>query len=214
MNEEETAPSEPSAYENLRKVSDARELRALAHPVRMALYEAFALHRSLTATQAAKLVGGTPSSVSYHLRTLAKYGYVEETNEGTGRERPWRMRQIGYSFSDNSDDPETNAAAQALSRLLFRRWLDRYEEFRRTKDRWPADVREVAGNSNMIVFGTAEEVEALQADISRLFGEYFDRVADPTLRPEGSYAFELQLFTQPVDPSAFAPEGGPAAQEN
>ncbi len=144
MNEEETGPSEPFSYENLRKVSDARELRALAHPVRMALYEAFALHQSLTATQAAKLVGGSPSSVSYHLRTLAKYGYVEETSEGTGRERPWRMRQIGYSFSDDNDDPETNAAAQALSRLLFQRWLERYPDFRRDKNRWPEDVREVA----------------------------------------------------------------------
>ena len=133
MDEEATRPKKPGPGplmpENVRELSDARELRALAHPVRMQLYEVLALHESLTATQASKLVGGSPSSVAYHLRTLAKYGYVEETSEGTGRERPWRMRQIGYSFSDDNDDPETNAAAQALSRLLFQRWLERYQDF-------------------------------------------------------------------------------------
>jgi DNA-binding transcriptional ArsR family regulator len=207
--------AEPRAYDHLRTLSDARELRALAHPVRMALYEMLALHRSLTATQASTLVGGSPSSVAYHLRTLAKYGYVEETNDGTGRERPWRLAEIGFNFSENTDDPEANAAAQALSRQLFKRWLERHEEYQRSRDRWSAEVREATGDSNSILFGTVEEFRELQEGIAKLTAKYSDRIADPALRPEGSQIFELQLFTHPIDtsPLALAEEGEEHAQE-
>jgi len=209
MDEEATRPAEPGspepgAYEHLRTLSNARELRALAHPVRMALYEVLALHQSLTATQASKLVGGSPSSVAYHLRTLAKYGYVEETNDGTGRERPWRLAEIGFNFSGNSDDPEANAAADALARQMFKRWLERRDEYKRSKDRWSEEVREATGDSNMILFGTVEEFRELREGFARLTAKYFDRIADPALRPEGSQVFELQLFTHPIDISSVA----------
>ena len=44
----------------------------------------------LTATQAARLLGESSGTCSFHLRQLAKYGLVEETGGGTGREKPWR----------------------------------------------------------------------------------------------------------------------------
>ena len=207
MAEEATQPRrEPSPHEHLRKLSDARELRALAHPVRMALYEVLALHESLTATQASKLVGGSPTSVAYHLRTLAKYGYVEETNEGTGRERPWKLSHIGFSYSDDTSDPETKAAAHALSRQLFKRWLERREQYQAHKEQWPREVRKAVGDWNEIVFGTVEEFRELQEAFARLAEKFHDRVADPSLRPEGWRIFELQLYTHPVDTSAFTVE--------
>jgi DNA-binding transcriptional ArsR family regulator len=216
------APPEPRQLtpENVRKLSDARELRALAHPVRMELYEVLALHDSLTATQASKLVGGSPSSVAYHLRTLAKYGYVEETNDGTGRERPWRLADIGFSFSEEAADPETKAAAQALSRQLFKRWLERREEYRRERDHWSREVREAVGDWNAILFGTVEEFRELQEGFFRLTEKYYDRIKNPELRPDGSQIFELQLFTHPIDTSFAAlidedgPEGAAQQEEN
>ena len=44
----------------------------------------------MTATQAGEALGESPANVSFHLRTLAKYGFVEEAPGGTGRQRPWR----------------------------------------------------------------------------------------------------------------------------
>jgi DNA-binding transcriptional ArsR family regulator len=199
MDDEPTEPAEPGPYEDLRKLSDARELRALAHPVRMALYQLLALHDSLTATQASKMVGGSPTSVAYHLRTLAKYGYVEETNEGTGRERPWKLAHIGFRFSDDSSEPDAKAAAQALSRQLFKRWLERREAYLSGKERWPQEVREAAGEFNTIIFGTAAELRELEDAIGRLTAKFHDRIAKPELRPEGSQIFEFQLFTHPID---------------
>ncbi|HTJ67498.1 MAG TPA: helix-turn-helix domain-containing protein [Actinospica sp.] len=194
---------EPTPYEDLRRLSDARELRALAHPARMALYEVLALHESLTATQASKLIGGSPSSVAYHLRTLARYGYVEETNDGTGRERPWKLRHIGFRFSDDTADPETKAAAHALSRQLFKRWLERREAYQENKERWSEQVRDAVGDWNTIIFGTAEELRELQDAIFRLTRRFHDRITDPSLRPEHWQTFEFQLYTHPIDTSEF-----------
>jgi DNA-binding transcriptional ArsR family regulator len=205
MDEEATQPKKPEpgprTRENLRTLSDARELRALAHPVRMQLYEVLALHESLTATQASKLVGGSPSSVAYHLRTMAKYGYVEETNDGTGRERPWRVADIGFSYSEEAADPETKAAAQALSRQLFKRWLRRREQYQRGRDQWSEEVREAVGDWNTVLFGTVEEFRELQEAFFALTEKYYDRIKNPELRPDGSQIFELQLFTHPIDTS-------------
>jgi len=201
MDEEATQPTGPEPRTgSMREISDARELRALAHPVRMQLYEVLALHERLTATQASKLVGGSPSSVAYHLRTLAKYGYVEEANDGTGRERPWRMAEVGFSYSEEkSSDPEAKAAARALSRQLFKRWLDRRENYQRNRDQWPEEVREAVADWNTILFGTVEEYRELQEAFFKLAVKYHDRIKNPELRPEGWRIFELQLHTHPID---------------
>jgi predicted ArsR family transcriptional regulator len=190
---------EARPHEALRSLSDPRELRALAHPVRVALHELLTLHESLTATQASKLIGGSPSSISYHLRTLAKYGYVEETDVGTGRERPWKLTHIGYRFTDETTDPDAKAAAGALSRQLFQRWLERRADYQEHKERWSDDVRDAAGDWNTLIFGTPDELRELQDAIGRLTARFRDRITHPELRPEGWETFEFQLYTHPID---------------
>lgn len=190
-------------YADIHRISDARELRALAHPVRMELYELLALHQSLTATQASKIVGGSPTSVAYHLRTLARYGYVEEAEGGTGRERPWRIKTVGYSFSRNDPNPETRAAAKALTRQLFNRWLERRETFIRDYGQWPREVREATGETNFVLIGTTEEMKELHRAWGRLTEKFKDRIEDPQLRPANSHLFELQLFTHAIDTTPY-----------
>ena len=200
--DEEAEATAADPYAHLHRAADPRELRALARPVRMALYEVLGLHRSLTATQAAKIVGGSPTSVAYHLRTLAKYGYVEEAEGGTGRERPWRMKTVGFYI--DRDDAGNAAAADALGRQLFNRWLERRQEYLEHRERWPKEVHDATGGSNFTLFGTIEEFEELQNAWGRMIMKYFDRIADPTQRPENWQMFELQLFTHPLDPGRFA----------
>jgi hypothetical protein len=38
------------------------------------------------------MLGESPASCAFHLRTLAKYGFVEKAGGGRSRERPWRRR--------------------------------------------------------------------------------------------------------------------------
>src|SRR4051794_27883368 len=70
--------------EKRREVRDPRALRALAHPVRLELLERLT-DGPLTATQAASIVGESQASCSFHLRQLAKYGFVELAGDGAGR---------------------------------------------------------------------------------------------------------------------------------
>ena len=63
--------------DSLRRVTDAKTMRALAHPVRISLIELLIIAGPMTATQAAEKIGESPSTCSFHLRQLAKYGFVE-----------------------------------------------------------------------------------------------------------------------------------------
>ena len=103
-------------------------MRALAHPVRIALLEALTIHGQLTATEAGEIVGESPANTSFHLRQLAKYGFVEEAEGGTGRRRPWKRKHLGMSFTEVHADPETAAAARELSRVWSHRYLERAEK--------------------------------------------------------------------------------------
>ena len=105
------------SFERPPEVTDPKAMRALAHPVRMALLEALSEHGQLTATEAGELVGESPANTSFHLRQLAKYGFVEEAEGGTGRRRPWKRKHLGMQFTEVHEDPETAAAARELSRV-------------------------------------------------------------------------------------------------
>jgi DNA-binding transcriptional ArsR family regulator len=192
-------PSAADPYADLHKATDPMELRALAHPIRLALYEALGIHGSLTATQASAIVGGSPTSVAYHMRTLAKYGYAEEAGGGAGRERPWRLKRAGLAFDRNDGSPGASAAARTLGRLLFQRWLERREHYREHREQWPAEVREASGDYGFVLFGTLEEYTELQRAWGRLIMPYHARIKDPSLRPAGSMLFELNLYTNPVE---------------
>src|ERR1019366_5338154 len=98
---EDTAPPV-----QLREISDARTLRALAHPVRLALIETLSIEGPMTATEAGERIGESPTTCSFHLRQLAKYGFVEEAGDAPGRRRPWRLVSQGVRFSAAAGDPE------------------------------------------------------------------------------------------------------------
>jgi len=68
-----------------RTVTDAQTLRALAHPVRIALLEELIVSGPLTATEVGERIGESPTTCSFHLRQLARYGFVEEAGAAPGR---------------------------------------------------------------------------------------------------------------------------------
>ena len=79
------------------RLSDPRALRGYAHPTRMALVALLRRDGPQTATQAARAIGESVASCSFHLRQLAKYGLVEEAG-GRGREKPWRATAMFTDF--------------------------------------------------------------------------------------------------------------------
>src|SRR5262252_5463051 len=142
LDDAEAAPA--SRYTEPRRITDAQSLRALAHPVRMALIEALTMGGAMTATQLGEQISESPTTCSFHLRQLAKYGFVEEAGGGKGRARPWRMTSIGMQVSNTHDDPETEIAASALFRLIRERQLSRYQTWLETKATYPRPWRDAA----------------------------------------------------------------------
>jgi DNA-binding transcriptional ArsR family regulator len=189
----------PAGLSDIRELTDAGSLKALAHPVRIALIEALSLESAMTATELADRIGESPTTCSFHLRQLAKYGFVEEAGGGKGRARPWRMTSIGYRFRDTSDDPETQVAAGILGRLIRERQLDRYWTWRTTQASYPNVWREAATDMEHVFYMTAEELAQVNAELAALLiPRYRDRMTDPSLRPPGAIPVEMLVFSYPM----------------
>lgn len=193
------APSPPA----LRQLTDPQAMRALAHPVRIALIEVLSLAGPLTATEAGERIGESPTTCSFHLRQLAKYGFVEEAGPGRGRSRPWRMTRIGMTFANSSDDPEVELAAGALSRLLRERQLARYQTWHETRSSYPKEWREAAHDGEYLFYLTLDELRALDRELTELLLPRFrERLTDPSARPKGAVPVEVLLFAYPIAPPA------------
>ena len=115
-------------------LNDSRAIRALAHPGRLAIFRRLQADGPATATECATVAGMTPSAASYHLRQLAKYGFVGPApGRGDLRERIWESRVRGYRV-DNIETPDADQIAAEVDLLranidsseeLVRRWVER-----------------------------------------------------------------------------------------
>jgi DNA-binding transcriptional ArsR family regulator len=181
----------------MRTVSDARTLRALAHPVRIALLEELIVSGPLTATEVGERIGESPTTCSFHLRQLARYGFVEEAGGGKGRARPWRVTTIGFSFA--ADDPEAELASGALLRLVRERQLGRYQTWLETKSSYPRRWREAADDSEYVFYLTSEELKQLNEELfTLLMPRSRERLTDPSQRPPGAVPVEMLIMSFPV----------------
>jgi DNA-binding transcriptional ArsR family regulator len=186
----------PEGGAELRQLTGAQEIRALTHPVRLALLEVLSLDGPLTATEAGERIGETATTCSFHLRQLAKYGFVEEAGGGSGRRRPWKLVSRGMTFS-GLGDVERSIAANELSHLLMDRWLHRSEQWRRVQHLEP-DWAEVTGAAQYVAYLTAEETDAIRRELSAIFDRFREREQDPSKRPDGARAIEAVAFVHPI----------------
>jgi predicted ArsR family transcriptional regulator len=177
-------------------------MRALTHPVRLALLQALELEGPLTATQAGELIGEPPNTCSFHFRQLAKYGFVEEAGPAPGRSRPWRLTTHRMHFTDLHEDPETAVAARGLDRMLRERYFERLAAFYESRSGYPLAWQETTGGSQALLHVTPEELKAIDERIMAVLDPYIDRGADPSMRPADSLPIEVLLFAYPVRPPA------------
>jgi predicted ArsR family transcriptional regulator len=165
------------------RLTDPRALRAVAHPLRLALIGQLRLRGPLTATQASELVGASPSSCSFHLRQLAKYGLVEEAGGGRGRERPWRATAQITDWPAITDDPAFAPAAQLLETVLAERYFERLMRWLERRTGAPPEWQEAAAFGDLSLYLTADELAQFARELYALGERYSDRTWDPALRP-------------------------------
>jgi DNA-binding transcriptional ArsR family regulator len=181
-------------------ITDARAMRALAHPLRVALLEAMRRDGEITATRAAELLGESPGNMSWHLQTLAKYGFVEETGGGRGRTRPWRVASGSRRLETSMTDPEVAAAGEALERTFLERSSDQLREWWSRRLTYPVKWRRAAFMSGSIRYLTAAELAAIMDETLAIYDRYADR-ADKDKRPAGALPVHLYTHGHPLPPT-------------
>ncbi|GIG61648.1 transcriptional regulator [Longispora fulva] len=183
-----------------RQVSDPAELRAFAHPLRIRLIEELLADGPATASQLADRVGESPANCSWHLRLLHRYGYVEEAEGGTGRQRPWQMVLTSRSWCGDHDDPELAMAGDEATRFLTRRELDALEAWNARRRTEPAAWRDAGFTNQSLAWLTPEELADLGRQIGELLVMNAERFRDRSTRPEGARLIRLMAWGVPATP--------------
>lgn len=180
------------------KLTDPRALRALAHPVRLELMTQLRRVGPLTATQAGERIGETPSSCSFHLRQLAKYGLVEEAGGGRGRERPWQATAILTEWAPQGASKEADAASALLSRVVIERYFQTTLEWLERRNREDPEWVGAASLNDALVYMTPTELRELDTKIQDFLKPYLNRLADPPPPTEGERLVSVIALAFPL----------------
>ncbi len=183
-----------------RRTTDPRALRAMAHPLRLRLLELLVLRGPMTATEAAEDLGESPANCSFHLRTLAKYGFAEEAGGGRGRQRPWRAVPGATSIHEEELDAEGMAAAHRLGRVLHDLQNDRLQDWYATKVRYPKTWRTASFETHATAMLTAGELDRLGEQINELIDPYSARNEHPESFPKNALPVSVVAFGFPSAP--------------
>jgi DNA-binding transcriptional ArsR family regulator len=197
----------PDADGQRREITDPRELRALAHPLRLALMDHLMSFGEQTAARCAEAVGSTTSNCSYHLRALGRAGFVERASSADGRERPWRATSTGLTHGPAHGERSPAAAEAAL--VLDELSLVREEELtrvaRRRHEEQPAQWRAA---EDYHVYGlkiTAAELAELTQQIDRLVRPFISMTRDDAPAEARVAVLRLLAFRHPLSPEDAAP---------
>jgi hypothetical protein len=156
---------------------DSAVAARLHHPVRAGLLELLARVGTVTATEAARELGGNSGLHSFHLRQLARFGLVEEVPGRTGRARPWRLVDPAATDGSAAAD-ELGALARGLEDESYHRWLAERE---RAPERWRQDEA-----FSQVLHLTPAELRGIGAVIRAEIARYRSREQSPAHRPPGA----------------------------
>lgn len=214
---DESPPSEAASGPVIRKL-DSRALQGLAHPLRVRIFEQLTYYGPATATQLGERLGESSGSTSYHLRQLAKFGFVEEDAErGNQRDRWWRRvpGAIQWSESEHRDDPAGRAAAELIDSEFEQLSQRRRQGYWDTIHRWPEEWVSAVMAHTMHIVLTAAEAEKMGRELQAVFDRYKRRLGARDLVPAAEreadqFDVDVQITLLPVSepPAAPADPGG------
>ncbi|MRG61132.1 helix-turn-helix domain-containing protein [Agromyces sp. CFH 90414] len=172
---EPTDPAEPRRIQ----VRDAGMMRALAHPVRLRLLGLLRVSGPATVGMLAEQVGESAGTVSYHVQTLAKHGFVVEA-PGLARDRRERWWRAAHDVttSDAADllgDPEAKAASDEYRRTVIdsyrRELLAAIDAEAGLEPEWVA----ASDSSDAVAHLTLEEFRNVGAELAAVREKWFRR---------------------------------------
>lgn len=157
------------------RVEEPKAWLALAHPIRIRVLNQLQHRDRARPTDLAVAIGVPVNSVSFHLRQLARFGYVERVvDAGDARERWWRTTSPdGFRISAARADPEQAAAMdvlQPLMRALAHDLVDAWFEADDDAIHPPAK----SANHDLVVDLTDAEIDQLQQEIGAVLRHWAD----------------------------------------
>ena len=166
-----------------KRVDNLATLRALTHPLRTRLLGALRIDGPATASELGRRFGESSGATSYHLRQLARYGFVvEDDDQPSRREKRWRAAHelSSWEVADFIDDPASLSALRVLEHERIGWMVGRLQEWYAERTNWPREWVAAAQDSDLILRLRADEL----AELSRELWEVVARRAERQ-RPEG-----------------------------
>jgi DNA-binding MarR family transcriptional regulator len=176
------------------QITDPRALRALAHPLRLDLVEVLGVLGQATAAECARRLDTSQASCSFHLRQLAKYGFVEEAQPSEdSRERPWRLTDLEQNWS-----ADAGPAADQLERVFVQREADRILGWLAADDA-PQAFRKASFVGGATIPLTVDELESVRAELRAALEPYIARLGDRSNWPADARLVRILLAGTPLD---------------
>ncbi|MEO6085895.1 MAG: metalloregulator ArsR/SmtB family transcription factor [Umezawaea sp.] len=160
------------------EIADAATLKALAHPLRRRIIAQLRRGPASSTTLAASL-GENTGSTSYHLRELAKHGFIEdEPSLGKGKERWWRVvnRDLRYPLR-SEQSPELRAALDKLRDTQFTEDLAVWAKFQERSSEM-GDWADAVPFSRGSIVVTQEELRSFFEDYMALLKRHWREPED------------------------------------
>lgn len=171
---------------------DSTALKGLAHPLRMAIYDALSKHGPQTATTLAGRLGESTGSTSYHLRQLARHDFIRQVEASTGGRQRWWERIPGpvtVPSRNESRDSAAHAAADFVIREFNRSSARALEDFviGSTDDEllsaeW-LEAADITTSNLRLTSAQLEQVSKRFHEVAQTFIDEFRGRNDPGSRP-------------------------------
>ncbi|WP_309128587.1 helix-turn-helix domain-containing protein [Microbacterium sp.] len=158
---------------------DASALKALAHPMRVRIYDLLSERGPQTASSLATLIGETSGATSYHLRALAAHDLIREVQgRGTARERWWERPKgrINLPGPDEQMTPSSRAAAQIVTSEFFRlRHQTLMDYLSRPESEKPEEWRDAGLVMTTMFDLTPDQMQALKDELTAVVDNAIER---------------------------------------
>jgi DNA-binding transcriptional ArsR family regulator len=158
------------------RISDPKAIRALAHPVRLDLLELLVANGPATAAQCGRILGVPQANCSFHLRQLAKYGFVEDAGPGGDRrERQWQVPDPRLTVRIATGNDEF--VRQQLEQVVVERETQAILDYTQRQDDDSAAWRRRAGIVTALAVLSEDDAAELREKWKTLLEPYLARTS-------------------------------------
>ncbi|MGH3683186.1 MAG: MarR family transcriptional regulator [Natronosporangium sp.] len=162
---------DPDQSRRTRRIDDPDVLKGLLQSLRQRLWRLLHQLGPSTVGTLAGRVGADPGQISYHLRELAKRGWIEAAPELARDRRESWWRAVPQTTTWSTEDfptPEARAVVAQLNSQLIAGDPEQLRRFVQTEPQWSPEWLAGSGRSRSFLFLTAAEAQAMHDELNQV----------------------------------------------